>query len=109
LAKNQNGTRQVVVVARERGGRTLPDVLKSKSSALSFIIGRVAPTTRLMADEAASWTTWRPGMRRAGSTTASSTDPAGPLKKSGASPPGSGNAASNLPLSSPCRSGGALT
>ena len=30
LAKNQNGKRQVVVVMRERGGRTLPAVFKSE-------------------------------------------------------------------------------
>ena len=55
LAKNQNGKRQVVVVIRERGGRTLPAVFRSESAALGFIASRVAPQTRLMADEAASW------------------------------------------------------
>jgi transposase-like protein len=55
LAKNQNGKRQVVVVMRERGGRTLPAVFKSESAALGFIISRVAPETKLMADEATSW------------------------------------------------------
>ena len=55
LAKNQNGKRRVVVVVRERGGRTLPSVFKSESAALGWIAGRVAPSTRLMADEAASW------------------------------------------------------
>ena len=55
LAKNQNGKRQVVVVVRERDGRTLPAVFKSESAATGFIMGRVAKGTRLMADEAASW------------------------------------------------------
>ena len=55
LAKNQNGKRQVVVVMRERDGRTLPAVFRSESAALSFITGRVLPGTSLMADEAASW------------------------------------------------------
>jgi hypothetical protein len=55
LAENQNGKRLVVVVARERGGRTLPAVFKSESSALGWIASRVAPQTRLMADEAPSW------------------------------------------------------
>ena len=55
LAKNQNGKRQVVVVMRERGGSTLPAVFKSESAALAFITSRVAPSTRLMADEAPSW------------------------------------------------------
>lgn len=55
LAKNQNGKRQVVVVMRERGGRTLPAVFRSESAALGFIASRVARGTRLMADEAGSW------------------------------------------------------
>jgi hypothetical protein len=55
LAKNQNGKRQVMVVVRERKGRTLPAVSKSEVDALGFIINRVNPATRLMADEAASW------------------------------------------------------
>jgi TPR repeat protein len=55
LAKNQNGKRQVVVVMRERGGSTLPAVFKSEGAAISWIASRVAPGTRLMADEAGSW------------------------------------------------------
>jgi transposase-like protein len=55
LAKNQNGKRQVGVVMRERGGSTLPAVFKSESAALGWIASRVAPQTRLMADEAGSW------------------------------------------------------
>jgi transposase-like protein len=55
LAKNQNGKRQVVVVARERGGSTLPAVFKSESAALGWIMSRVATETRLVADEAPSW------------------------------------------------------
>ncbi len=55
LAKNQNGKRQVVVVMRERGGRTLPAVFKSESAALGFIAARAAKGTEIMADEAASW------------------------------------------------------
>jgi hypothetical protein len=55
LAKNQNGKRQVVVVMRERGGRTLPAVFRSESASLGFIASRVARGTKLVADEAASW------------------------------------------------------
>lgn len=55
LAKNQNGKRRVVVVIRERGGRTLPAVFKTESSALSWIAGRVSPDTHIVADEANSW------------------------------------------------------
>ena len=54
LAKNQNGKRQVVVVVRERGGRTLPAVFKSESRRAGLgSRRRVATGTRLMADEAA--------------------------------------------------------
>ncbi len=73
LAKNQNGKRKVVVVMRERGGRTLPAVFKSESAALGFIINRVAPETRLMADEADSWNDLQAGSPCPGSTIASST------------------------------------
>ena len=55
LFKNQNGKRRVVVVVRERGGRTLPAVFKSESAALGWIASRVSADTRLMADEASSW------------------------------------------------------
>ena len=55
LAKNQNGKRQVVVVMRQRDGRTLPAVFKSESSALAFIAARALPGTSIMADEAGSW------------------------------------------------------
>ena len=46
LAKNQNGKRKVVVVMRERGGRTVPAVFKSESAALGFIVDRVGAGTR---------------------------------------------------------------
>jgi transposase-like protein len=55
LAKNQNGKRQVVVVIREREGRTLPAVFKSESAALGFITSRVAKGTEIVADEAGGW------------------------------------------------------
>jgi transposase-like protein len=55
LAQNQNGKRRVVVVVRERDGRTLPAVFRSEGAALGWIASRVAPLTHLMADEAASW------------------------------------------------------
>ena len=55
LAKNQNGKRRVVVVVRERGGRTLPAVFKTEAQAISWIKSRVHTDTAIMADEAASW------------------------------------------------------
>ena len=55
LAANQSGKRQVVVIVREREGRTIPAVFKSESAALGFISSRVAKGTELMADDAKSW------------------------------------------------------
>ncbi len=55
LAKNQNGKRRVVVVVRERGGRTLPAVFKTEAQAVAWIKSRVHTDTAIMADEAASW------------------------------------------------------
>jgi transposase-like protein len=55
LTENRSGKREVVVVMRERDGRTLPAVFKSESAALGFINQRVAKGTHLMADEAKSW------------------------------------------------------
>jgi transposase-like protein len=55
LVKNQNGKRQVVVVIRERNGRTLPAVFKSEAAATSFIRSRVEKGTVIQADEAGGW------------------------------------------------------
>jgi transposase-like protein len=54
-AVNRTGKRKVVVVIRERGGKTLPGVFRNEADALTFIRQRVAPETTLYADEAASW------------------------------------------------------
>src|ERR1700683_4512837 len=45
LAKNQNGKRRVVVVVRERGGRTLPAVFRTEAAATSWIAARVRKDT----------------------------------------------------------------
>jgi transposase-like protein len=55
LRHNQSGKRKVVVVIRERGGKTLPGVFRNEADALTFIRQRVAPQTTLYADEAGSW------------------------------------------------------
>lgn len=55
LAINQNGKRKVVVVIRERDGRTLSHVFKTEAASASFIKSRVAKGTEIMADEANSW------------------------------------------------------
>lgn len=55
LARNQNGKRKVVVIVRERGGKSVPAVFKTEAQAVSFIRARVAKGTVVNADEAASW------------------------------------------------------
>jgi ISXO2-like transposase domain len=55
LRQNQSGKRKVVVVIRERGGKTLPGVFRSEADALTFIRRQVSVGTELYADEAGSW------------------------------------------------------
>lgn len=55
LAENQSGKRRVVVVMRERRGRTLPFVFKSEAAALGTIEARVKPGSQIHADEARHW------------------------------------------------------
>lgn len=54
-AEHQTGKRRVVVIMRERQGRTLPFVFKSEDASLGTIFARVAPETTVYADEAAHW------------------------------------------------------
>lgn len=55
LKRHQSGKRRVVVVLRERGGRTLPKVFRSEAASLAFIRSRVLPGSTIYADEASSW------------------------------------------------------
>jgi transposase-like protein len=55
LAKNQNGKRKVVVIARERGGITLPAVFKTEAESVDWLSSRIAKGTKIVADEAPSW------------------------------------------------------
>lgn len=55
LAKNQNGKRRVVVVARERDGRTVTNVFRSEGEAVPMIEARVNADATIHADEAVSW------------------------------------------------------
>jgi transposase-like protein len=55
LRQNQSGKRKVVVVIRERGGKTLPGVFSSEVGALNFIRTRIAKGTEVYADEASAW------------------------------------------------------
>ena len=54
-AENQSGTRKVVVVARERGGRTLTFVSKTEDGSVPTIAARIALGSTVYADEAAGW------------------------------------------------------
>src|SRR5581483_10269579 len=55
LASHQTGKRRVVVVMRERKGRTLPFVTRAEDEALPIIYSRVAPGSTVHADEAVHW------------------------------------------------------
>ena len=55
FAVNQNGKRSVVVIMRERGGRTLPFVFKAEAASLPTIARRVSPGSTIYADEATHW------------------------------------------------------
>lgn len=55
LPETRVGKKQVVGVARQRGGRTLPVVVSKESDAVPFIRSRVEPRTEVHADEGAGW------------------------------------------------------
>jgi transposase-like protein len=51
----RNRARRVVVIMRERKGKSLPFVFKHEGSSLDTIREHVLPDTKVFADEAASW------------------------------------------------------
>lgn len=55
LKENQNGQRRVVVVMRERLGRTLPVVTMAESEGVSLVHENVDRMATLSADEASHW------------------------------------------------------
>jgi len=55
LAENQTGKRRVVVVARERHGRTITTVAKTEADGLAFVESVVSPAATVHADEASHW------------------------------------------------------
>ena len=57
LAENQTGKRRVVVVARERKGRTKVMVTKQEADGVAFVAKVVRPGSVLHADEATHWDT----------------------------------------------------
>lgn len=54
-AENQTGKRRVVVVMRERKGRTLPFVFKTEAKSIETILNRVDANATVHADEATHW------------------------------------------------------
>jgi len=55
LAVNQSGKRRVVVIAREKGGKTIPFVFKSEPEALETLGKRIEVGSTVHADEATHW------------------------------------------------------
>lgn len=55
LAVNQSGKRKVVVIAREKGGKTLPFVFRSEAASLPTLAKIIVPGSTVHADEAAHW------------------------------------------------------
>jgi transposase-like protein len=55
LAMQQTGKRQSVVVARERGGKTLPFVFGKEADAVATLRQRIATGSIVHADEAGGW------------------------------------------------------
>ena len=55
LKENQTGKRRVVVIVRERGGKSYPEVFRSEDQAIDMIRSRVESGTTVYADEASSW------------------------------------------------------
>jgi transposase-like protein len=55
LAIHQTGKRQVVVIARERGGKVLPFVFKTEAESVAKIADRIVTGSTVHADEATHW------------------------------------------------------
>lgn len=55
LAMNRTGKRQCVVVMRERGGKSLPFVVRNEGDAVPFVRDRVGTLATIHADEGTGW------------------------------------------------------
>lgn len=55
LAVNQNGKRRVVIVARERNGKTITFVSKTEDASVPMLQDRIAAGSTVYADEASHW------------------------------------------------------
>lgn len=73
---NQSGKRRVVVVLRQRGGRTLTRSFLREAQGVGFARDRIAPGTTVSADEIAHWDLLEPefDMRRINHSEAYSRD-----------------------------------
>ena len=52
---NQSGKRQVVIAARENGGRTLTHIAKAEADGVPFVVANVSKDATVHADEASHW------------------------------------------------------
>jgi hypothetical protein len=68
LRQNQSGKRKVVVVIRERDGKTLPGVFASEVAALNFIRTRIARGRQSTPTKPGHGTSFMAGSRCTGST-----------------------------------------
>lgn len=55
LRLNQNGKRQCVVIMRERGGKSLPFVVRNEGDAVPFVRDHVGTLATIHADEGTGW------------------------------------------------------
>lgn len=55
FAENQSGKRQVVVIGRERDGRTVSAVFQTEAASVGWLASRVRKNTKIVADEATAW------------------------------------------------------
>lgn len=55
LSENRSGKRRVVIIMRERGGKSLPFVCQTEDQSVPVIRERVLSGTTVYADEASSW------------------------------------------------------
>lgn len=55
LAQNQTGKRRVVVIARQRKGRTITTVTRSEAEGVDFVKAVVSANAEVHADEASHW------------------------------------------------------
>ena len=69
LAEHQTGKRRVVVVMRERKGRTRTFVVKQEADGLALVPSVVTAGSTVHADEASHWDACTPSLRRTGSIT----------------------------------------